>query len=206
MAKLNFDTRGYAFKAGLDVLREGYASASKALASDVERVKARAAAYEASDEFIGDRDDDGNILWEQGRVLSMQQETTEEALMALRRAYVLVLYHHWERAIRTYTDSGGSADHEKLVKRATAKGLPIDARLGVVRDLANALKHGKGGALQQSWPDVLTFRARSHEPRDWYEAIKLEDAHVVEVFEIIAQSGPRAWPQSKPSPLSLAES
>lgn len=157
MVKLGFDMRGHAFKAGLDVLREGYASTSRALTADVERVRGEAVAYEASPEFIGERDDEGNILWEQGTVLAVQQETTEESLMALRKAYVLILYHHWERAIRAYTDSGKSADHEKLVKRATAKGIPINAWLDVVRDLANALKHGKGGSLQQSWPEVSTL-------------------------------------------------
>lgn len=198
MAKLNFDMRGYAFKAGLDVLREGYASASKALTADVERVKSEATAYEASDEFIGEHDDEGNLLWEQGQVLNMQQETAEEALMALRKAFVLVLYHHWERAIRAYTGSGKSADHEKLVRRARDNGFPVDGRLDVVRDLANALKHDKGARLQESWPEVLTLGARSHQPRDWYEAIRLEDTHVVEVFEIIAQSGPKIWPEGKP--------
>jgi hypothetical protein len=205
VVKLGFDIRGHAFKAGLDVLREGYASASRALTADVERVRGEAAAYEASPEFIGEHDDEGHIIWEQGTVLAMQRQAAEESLKALRKAYVLILYHHWERAIRAYTDSGKSADHEKLVKRATAKGVPINARLDIVRDLANALKHGKGGSLQQSWPEVLTLRARSHEPRDWYEAVQLEDAHVAEAFEIIAQSGPQIWPNGKPSPLSLSE-
>lgn len=206
MAKLGFDMRGYAFKAGLDVLRTGYASASKALTADIERVQAEAAAYEASDEFIGEIDDEGNRLWEQDQILSMQQETTEEALQALRKAYVLALYHHWERAVQAYTASGKSADHEKLVKRAPAKGIPLHARLGVVRDLANAMKHNKGGSLQQCWPDVLAYGARSREPKDWYEAIQLEDAYVAEIFEIIEQSGPKVWPHGKPFPLSVSES
>lgn len=203
MPKLTFDLRGYAFNEGLNVLWEGYVSASRALIADVERVKAEAASYEASDEFIGERDDEGNILWEQDSLLAMQQETAEEALMALRKAYVLVLYHHWERAVRAYTESGKSADHEKLVKRADAKGIPIHAQLNLVRDLANALKHNKGGSLRQSWPKVLTFRARSNEPRDWYESIQLEDSHLVEIFEIIAQSGPRVWPKGSPSSPAL---
>lgn len=205
MAKLGFDMRGYAFKAGLDVLRQGHASASKALTADIERVQAEAAAYEASPDFIGDHDEDGNLLWEQSQVLAFQQETAEDALQALRKAYVLALYHHWERAIQTYTDSGKSADHKKLVKRAPAKGIPLHARLDVVRDLANAMKHNKGGSLQQDWPEVLRYGARTHEPRDWYEAIQVEEAHIAEIFEIIEQSGPKVWPNGKPSPLSVSE-
>lgn len=194
MVKLSFDARGYAFKAGLNVLREGYISASTALAANVERVKAEAVTYEASDEFIGERDDDGYVLWEQSQVLDMQRETAEEALMALRRAYAIVLYHYWEREIQTYTESRTSADHEKLKKRATDKGILIDARLGAVRDLANALKHNKGAKLQASWPGVLTPRARTGQPRNWYEAVQLADEHVAEVFEIIARSGPVIHP------------
>jgi hypothetical protein len=205
MVKLGFDTRGYAFKAGLDVLRQGYASASKALAADVERVKAEAAAYEESDEFIGEIDDEGNRLWEQDQILAMQQETAEEALQALRKAYALVLYHHWERGIQAYTGSGRSVKYFELVQRADKKGVPLHGRLGAVRDLANALKHDKGQPLQQSWSAVLSPRARSHEPRSWYEAIQLQDAHVAEIFEITEQSGPKVWTHGKPSPLSVSE-
>lgn len=190
MVRLNFDARGYAFQAGLNVLRESYVSASTALAASVERVNAEAVTYIASDEFIGERDDDGYVLWEQGQVLDMQRETAQEALMAFRRAYAIALYHYWEREIQTNTESGTSADYEKLVKRAADKGILIDARLGMVRDLANALKHNKGMKLQASWPDVLTPRARTGQPRNWYEAVQLADEHVAEVFEIIARSGP----------------
>ena len=48
MVKLNFGARGYAFEAGLNVLREGYISASTALAANVERVKAEAVTYEGA--------------------------------------------------------------------------------------------------------------------------------------------------------------
>jgi hypothetical protein len=194
MVKLNFDARGYAFKEGLNVLREGYISASTALAANVERVKAEAVTYRASDEFIGERDDEGYVLWEQSQILDMQRETAEEALMALRSAYVIVLYHYWEREIQTYTESGTSADYEKLKKRVLDKGILIDARLDAARDLANALKHNKGTKLQASWPDVLTPRARTGQPRKWYEAVRLADEQVAEVFEIIARSGPVVHP------------
>jgi hypothetical protein len=198
--------RGYAFDSGLGILREGYKSAAAALRADIERVKAEAAAYEASDEFIGERDDDGYVLWEQNQVLDMQRETAEEALMAFRRAYAIVLYHFWEREIRTFTESGASADHEKLVKRAGEKGFPIDARLNAVRDLANALKHNKGANLQASWPEVLTLHARTGQPRNWYDAIQPTDEHLTEAFEIIAGSGPQIWPNGKPFPRSMSES
>jgi len=198
MAKLNFNARGHAFKAGLDVLREGYASASAALHADVERAKSEAAAYEASDEWTGERDEDGHVLWEQGQVLGMRQEASEGALMALRKAFVLAIYHHWERAIRAYTDSGNSASHDKLVDRAREKEIPLDRRLGSVRELVNALKHNKGGTLQESWPEVLRHQARLHQQKDWYDAIQLTDAHVIEAFDVIALSGPRIWPKGKP--------
>jgi len=194
MTKLNFDMRGYAYDSGLGVLMEGYKSASAALSADIERVKAKAADYEASDKFIGERDDDGYVVWEQSQVLDMQRETAEEALMAFRKAYAIVLYHYWEREIRTFTKSGTSADHEKLVKRAVDKGFPIDARLDAVRDLANALKHNKGEKLQASWPEVLAPGARAGQPRNWYEAIQLTDKHLAEAFEIITRSGPAIHP------------
>jgi len=113
--------------------------------------------------------------------------------MALRKAFVIALYHHWERAIRA-SAAGANGNHDKLVKRAQAKGILIDARIGALRDLVNALKHDSdrcGKALLSSWPDIFSPNFQPGTLKtDWYRAVSLKDHHVVEAFEIVSGSGP----------------
>ncbi|RWK63513.1 hypothetical protein [Mesorhizobium sp.] len=207
--KLNFDARGYAFEAGSEVLRQGYASASKALTADIERVRAAHAAYDASPEFIGERDDEGNILWEQGAILTLEQETVEEALEALRNAFVLALYHHWERAIRAYTGSDQNAKYRQLVARAERKGIPAVPDMAKVYRLANTLKHNSGhhgAVLFELWRDLFGPFFSARPDSDWYRAISLSDDDIHEVMRIIGAAGPKVWPYGKPFPLSVSES
>lgn len=209
MVKLGFDTRGYAFEAGMGVLRQGYASASKALNADIERVRFASAAYEASPEFIGERDDEGNILWEQGAILTMEQETVEEALEALRKAFVLAAYHHWERAIRAYTGSDQNAKYRQLVARAELKGISPVPDMAKVYRLANTLKHNSGhhgAVLFELWRDLFGPFFSARLDSDWYRAISLSDDDIYEVMQIIEAAGPKIWPNGKPFPISVSES
>lgn len=208
MVKLNFDARGYAFGAGLDVLRQGYASASKALAADIERVRFASAAYEASPDFIGEYDAEGHILWDRGTVLVMEQETVEEALEALRKAFVLAAYHHWERAIRAYTDSNQNAKYRQLVARAERKDIPAVPDMAKVYRLANTLKHNSGyhgEVLFGLWRGLFGPFFKARHDTDWYSAITLSDDDVHEVMRIIEAAGPKVWPKGSPLPLSVSE-
>src|SRR3546814_7916557 len=64
----------------------------------------------------------------------------EEALMSLRKAYAVAIYHHWERSALQWTNRKNEK-HDDLARRVLAMGYPIDPHLHVVRDLANLLKH-----------------------------------------------------------------
>ncbi|MDP9559946.1 UNVERIFIED_ORG: hypothetical protein J2740_001116 [Rhizobium nepotum] len=200
MVKLNFDARGYWFQEGLKVLRSSFNSAVEALELDVEGAKSQAAQYSASvdagGEWIGERDEDGHVLWDQESVLRMRLETCEEALMALRKAFVISAYHHWERWIRAWTGSGHSADHDKLVRRAIERGLSMHEKLDAVRSLTNVLKHNKstsGENLWATWSDLFPpdFRP-TQRATDWYNAVHLRNCHVLEILEVAARSGPTA--------------
>ncbi len=199
MVKLPFDLQGYAFQGGLDVLRASFQCAARALAGVAEQTKNEAIGYQNAvdrgGEWIGEQDEDGNVLWDQASVLEMRVEAAEEALMVLRKAFVIALYHYWERSVRLWTDSADDANHCKLVSRALGKRLPIDPRLGAIQDLVNMLKHNNdrwGKKLLQSWSDVFRpgFQALPGKT-NWYEATYLMERHVLEAFDIVAASGPR---------------
>src|SRR5688572_672111 len=145
MAELVFNLLGYDFQTDVDVLKQSYLSAEAALAADVERTIEEAFAYqqeiEQGGQFIGERAEDGSILWSHDQVLELKHEVAKEALSALRRAYVIALYHAWERGARRWTNAGKHAKHDTLVTGVAALGLAVHPRLAVVRCLANLLKH-----------------------------------------------------------------
>lgn len=198
MVKLPIDLQGYTFQEGLSVLRTSFQCARRALADMAEHTKSEAVKYQSSIErggdWIGEQDEDGYTLWDHVSVLEMRVKAADEALMALRKAFVIALYHHWERSVRLWTGSADNANHCKLVSRARAKHLPIDPKLVAIRDLVNTLKHDSdrsGNELLQSWGNV--FRPGFQvfpESTDWYEAVCLMDRHVLEAFDIVSASGP----------------
>jgi hypothetical protein len=199
MAKLNFNVHGYRFEKAINDLRTGFLSAVKALEGEVEGAKKDAAGYQQSlgqgGAWIGEIDEDGYVLWDHESVLEMRIEAREEALMALRKVFVITFYHYWERSIRASTHIAAK-NHTELVKSAREGGIPIDPRLNAVRDLVNTLKHNEdkwGKKLCVSWRALFSpdFEPQSKKT-DWYGAIHLQDIHVLEVVEIVSRSGPTA--------------
>lgn len=201
MVKLGFDVRGYHFEVGLKAIAQGFRASAAALNADVERIKAERTAYEESGVWEGEQDDDGHVIWSRGQILEMEQEAAEEALMHLRKAFVLALYHHWERAIRAYTGSHRKEEHKELVKRAEQKGITPVAELEKAYRLANTLKHNSekyGPHLFEIWPAIFGEHFQSASGVDWYGSVVLSDEYVDEIVETIAKAGPKMWPHGKP--------
>jgi hypothetical protein len=194
MAKFFFDFRGYVYQSGLNVLRSGFATASRALADDAARIEADIVAYEQSGVWEGERDEDGYLLWDREHILDIDRRMALEAQDDLRKAFVLSAYHHWERSARLWTNDQ-KAKHDALALKARAQGISIHSDLAKVRDLANSLKHNSeksGAALVMSWPNVLPLSFARPKTGDWYNAVSLTDDHVREAFDIIGASGPMA--------------
>lgn len=195
MVPFTFNTYGFAFEKGVELIADAYRVASDALEAKAHKIKSDLAAYEASisagGEVIGEWED-GYWLWTQDQLLEIQIEDSEEALNALRRAFVVALYHHWERWLRRQfaKDSG---KHDDLVGLAAKYGLHVHPRLEGVRDLANLLKHSnnkRGHDLLGSWRELLPPHFTLDTRADWYEAVKLTDEVVLEVVGIVKASGP----------------
>lgn len=148
----------------------------------------------AGGERIGEWED-GHRLWEQDQVIGLQIDDAEESVMDLRKAYVLAIYHHWERAARRWTRISDRAAHDKLAKATRDLGYPIDIRLEAVRDLVNTLKHNNVERAKQlfaSWPEVLKADPAARPQLDWYSMVSLQDRHVHEACQIVRRSGPDA--------------
>lgn len=196
MALLKWNYQGYVYQEGVSLLIAAYDTAANALQQEWERTKDEASVYQdgvasGEREWIGERDDE-HVLWDQQQVYDIEIESKLAAQSALRKAFALSIYHHWERGARVWTGDD-VREHKKLVKAVEAKGVPVSPRLEAIKDLANLLKHDnddRGADLLKSWPDVLPSVAKWGGRIDWYESVALTDYHLTEAFNIIAASGP----------------
>ena len=143
MAILNFNLFGFSFQQGLSHLRASFDAAAAALAQEVtaahDAVKAYVQFVEAGGEEIGEWDYDGTRIWDQEQVLQFEAQAMELAALALRKAFAVAIYHHWERMARIWTGCDPDAGHTELTKQTLARGYDIDPRLERVRYLANLL-------------------------------------------------------------------
>ena len=199
MVDLVWNYQGYVFQEGVSILSAAYESAADALREQWLKAREDATAYQegvasGEIEWIGEREE-GHILWDLEQVHEMEIESKLEGESALRKAFALAAYHHWERGARAWTGSD-KRDHGDLVTAVQALGVAISPHLEAVKDLANLLKHDnnrRGADLMKSWPEVLPASLREGRARtDWYGAVRLTDAHLGQVFKAVAASGPDA--------------
>lgn len=219
LVALRFNLLGHDFEHGLMILSDSLLAATDALksksaqiANNYQKYEARLAAGEPPE---GEWDEDGVKIWERSEFFRFDLELINEALNTLRKAYVIAVFHHWERVIRRLTGLSGHETFDRLVESAAARGQPIHARLTLVSDLNNTLKHDSmraGPKLLKSWPGVfppgyadrLAKREAAAAARaaqglgdggmhyDWHDAVQLSQEHMDEVFAIVRESGPRA--------------
>ena len=195
MVKLTFNAWGYSFQEGALTLQRAYQAAEDALSGDLDTATDEAAIYhhnvQNGAEPEQELDENGYLIVDQGDILIMNIEAATGALSAMRKAFVLALYHHWERSARQWTKLD-HAKHDKLSAAVVAMNYPIDPRLGGVRDLANTIKHNSaqwGSNLAVSWPATLPNGAPQGSG-EWYDAVELSAKLMQDVGHIIASSGP----------------
>lgn len=201
MVALNFSPHGVFFQSGLDIIEDGYAAAVSGITQEINRKKAAFYDYKRHLENGGlrteERDDEGNLIWSQDDELQSVIEIAEDALTALRKAYAITIYHHWERSALQWSGRENEK-HDDLVCLVLKMGYPIDDRLNVVRYLANLLKHANdhwGCKLVQSWPELFpvgfTPSVDGSWSMNWYDHVSLSDANVRQIMMIVRGSGPK---------------
>lgn len=189
MAAFSFDARHFAFDHGVRLLKQGYEAARDALLGEVERTQAKASMYEEDlangGEWIGERED-GHILWEQSQIYDAEIDDTYQALYEVRRAFIIALYHHWERSAASWL--GEDAGHAKLEQFCADNGFGPSPDLDAVRHLANHLKHGP--ASRSPWLDKMREKYPLFMPRVGTFAFGLSDDDITKVAAAILASGP----------------
>lgn len=197
MVELTFNVLGFSFQQGLKHLRASFEAGAIAIAREREgaydAVKAYLASVAAGGLQIGEWNEDGTRVWDQEQVLEFDAESMNLAARAHRHAFVVAIYHHWERAAWVWAGRPAKVDHARLARWTRDRGYPVDDRLEPVRHLTNLLKHDNprwAGMVFKVWPEVLPWYPLDHRPRSFAEEVFLTDDHVREVLEIVAASGP----------------
>lgn len=198
MVALVFNAHGFVFQSGLDILRSSFLEAEEALSSSLERAKDEAFAYQQAQEqgagWVGERDDDGHIIWDQQTLLDNNVEVAQEANYAVRCAFAVSIYHHWERSALRWLDEKQLA-HPTLVSKVRALGYKVDPKMDEIRLLVNALKHGNahwGLKLFELGNPYFEKGFCPNDKTDWYDAVRLTHDQIEEIFNVVAASGPDA--------------
>lgn len=190
MAIVNFDSRQFEFARGIRLLKQGYEAARDALLKEIENIQSKARAYEESlangGDWIGEREDD-HVLWDQTDVLEAETDDAQRALYEVRRAFVIALYHHWERSAARWLGDD-EAHHDKLERFCAANGFGPSRDLGAVRCIANHLKHRPGSS--SDWLNNLRKNHPTFLPHVQTSAFNLSDDDFDIIAAVILASGP----------------
>lgn len=203
---LGFNVHGYDYGRSLMVLEDTLVEAERGLTQKRERTLAEAAEYEAKGERIGEWADDGRKIWDQSDAYNFDLELIDEGLANIRKAFVIALYHSWERMVGRWAEVGAKADHAELRRGVEKKGVAPHVRLDAVRDLNNALKHNSrkyGADLLNSWPELTPEGFALPDGYeggngwvDWFSVITIDDKQMREIISALRASGPEAFPRT----------
>lgn len=204
MVAMNFDPRGAFFHSGLDTIQDGYRAAIRGIQQEIDRKKGALYDYNRhvadGGEPTDERDEDGRLIWSQEELLEATINVAENALMSLRKAYAVAIYHYWERSALQWTGRTNEK-HDKLAKLVEKIGYGIDPRLHALRDLANLLKHANdrwGAQLHGSWsglfPSNFVLPTEGGWRADWYDQVTLTEENFTKIIAIVRASGPENAP------------
>ena len=201
---------GTAFVQKIERLEMAFASASAPFNAEIKLVKREAEVYQKEINV-------GEATWEQINNVddSYKEKLTErrkdalDALFTLRKAFIFLVYHQWERLMQHWVKPGESPNYEKLMKAAKIAGIPLnEAGLEVLRLLVNTLKHNStksGLELYKIRPDLFESyfdpnginpaTSRPYNIIEWADHVYLTDKNVGEFIEIVRESSPGHFQQ-----------
>lgn len=139
--------------------------------------------------------------WSYGEDLAERRYDAEDALLVIRKAFIMTAYHHWERGAQRWGKSDKS--HKDLVKALGKVAIEVDDRLEELHLLVNCLKHNSKTAtkLMEKRPSLFAtdFDPDALHPVtgkpfariDWADNIVLTDADVDDYLNVVRNSGPK---------------
>jgi hypothetical protein len=141
-----------------------------ALNREISVLKEQLEDYGRRGEFEGERDEDGNVIWERGDILACEIAFACDALMELRKVFAIGAFHTWERSAQRWVaqdsnagEGDGSRDHglpdfAALTKAMGRLGYPVHANLVRVQQFKHAQaqyrtsRSGAAGVVAEYFP------------------------------------------------------
>jgi hypothetical protein len=158
----------------------------------------------------------GNAQWEDydeetgagrhyGEEFGERRHEAEEALLLIRNAFAIVIYHLWERGAQRWVPQvRKKPNHNHLITALTEASIVIDKTgLEELRLLVNCLKHNSEDArkLYELRRDLFStdfvpgeIHPATGKPLvniDWAEKVVLTDDNVEEFLRVVQDSGPK---------------
>jgi hypothetical protein len=196
---LNWNAQGQRFQNGVVSLRHAYQATDEALQIEIHKAQGDLEDYQEKIALdpsarIGEWADDGSVIWELSDALDFEIDDRREALTDVRKSFIVTIYHFWERSAGRWTNRAGDS-HSDLIKGVQRLGVQISPKLEALKHAVNVLKHSndaRGKELLCSWPALFppSFVPSFTNTTNWYEAVQITDNHVMEAFDIVAESGP----------------
>lgn len=194
MADLTPYIRAFQLQDGIRTLMRSFNTSHETLQGAAEEAED---AWSKHERAIGDGPDavgwtDGYAILTTTDLLKLRMVNAWAAASELRAAFIIALYHHWERCVYLWGDrrSSSHADHVRVMK---GLGYPPDPDLEKVYRLASLLKHNSdrhGDRVWTLWREVFSPTFTCGPNADWYGGLDLTDDHVNEVADIVGRSGP----------------
>jgi hypothetical protein len=190
-----------AFTIGVSAIDGAYQTSRKAFEDQISALHARwqehQAAVEAGNAVTVEENEETGAYFDFGEHIGEMVHEAEEGLRLVREAFVLSLYHYWEKKacellhIKHYTQDAVFAAAKQHSR------LDIDEPgIDRLRRIANCIKHDKGKTLFKE--EAGMFEAgRVVDPEDplgWHDALQLRDEDVENGFTAVRSSGPKAKP------------
>ncbi|MGV4878172.1 hypothetical protein [Acetobacter indonesiensis] len=207
-----FSPRGYIYQSGLNCIWLAAQSGQNSLQEAISSKEMELETYKEGGVFVGERDEDEDVLWEKNEILELDIERLQEALLELRRSFVLTAYHYWETSVYKWyhqenpqTKSVNLGNYGKLKcalkdlgkKDPALKNIPHD-NLCIVCHISNIIKHTSGNSkeyLSNHMPLELSGTMKNDpEIYGGRPQIYLEESHLKWIFDVISKSGPISNP------------
>jgi hypothetical protein len=211
IAKLRKRILGHIFQRKVERVENAFASATAPFHAEIQRIEKERAHYEERGEagsaaWVQTTDDDDGS-YDYGEILAERMADELDALLTLRNAFTVLIYHQWERLAQNWAKKGTSAKHNELVSALKTAGIPVnEPGLEALRLLANTLKHNSmkwGRDLYLLRSDLFKsgFDPNSAHPLtgkpsttiDWEDQIELTDENISEFVGIVRSSSPALY-------------
>lgn len=197
MTEFTFNLGGIVYQSGIKTLRKAYEATETALSMEIDEAATVVAAYEKWLDEGGattlERDEDGEYLDSNLPYLEHQHSNAEDALVIMRKAFAVTIYHYWEKWSQRWFGRNKKG-HAEFVKRLEQEAVySIHPGMTHFYWLVNILKHNRpdeAPQLLKERPDFFFTNFKGFDEPDWEWGVGLTGKHIAEFLDIIAASGP----------------